>query len=273
MQACFLMLSLLFAAPDSIAAAAVPVLPERGLCAHRGASETHPENTLSAFREAARVGAHMIEFDVALTKDKQLVLMHDATVDRTTDGTGKVAALTLAEIKALDAGEWKSAAFKGERVPTLAEALDVMPKNVWLNIHVKGGPEASTLSARAVADAGRLHQAFLACEPDAGAAARQAVPSILICNMGRQGGTRAYVDETIKVNANFIQMAGPLPAEMPEFVKLLKDHAIHVNYFSVEDPVPVRAFFTAGVEFPLVNDPAAMMPIARDFGILPVEHE
>ena len=85
-------------------------MPSRGICAHRGASDTHPENTLAAFREAIRLGVHMIEFDVALSKDGQLVLMHDTTVDRTTHGNGPVSELTLAELKKLDAVGSKNSA-------------------------------------------------------------------------------------------------------------------------------------------------------------------
>ena len=89
-------------------------LPKRGLCAHRGAMDTHPENTLSAFREAIRSGAHMIEFDVRLTADGVPVIIHDPSVDRTTDGEGEVGGLTCAEIKELDAGKWKGPEFEGE---------------------------------------------------------------------------------------------------------------------------------------------------------------
>lgn len=78
-------------------------MPARGICAHRGASDTHPENTIAAFREAIRLGAQMIEFDVALTKDGKLVLMHDRTIDRTTDGSGRVEEWLLADLKKLDA--------------------------------------------------------------------------------------------------------------------------------------------------------------------------
>ena len=77
--------------------------------AHRGASGTFPENTLSAFRAAIDAGADMCELDVQLTRDGAVVVIHDETVDRTTDGTGEVAALTLEEIQRLDAG----AKFKG----------------------------------------------------------------------------------------------------------------------------------------------------------------
>ncbi|MFQ5752716.1 MAG: glycerophosphodiester phosphodiesterase, partial [bacterium] len=85
----------------------LPQLPAKGVCAHRGANSSHPENTLSAFREAIRLGAHMIEFDVQFSKDGAVVIIHDAAVDRTTDGHGLVADLTLAEIKSLDVGLWK----------------------------------------------------------------------------------------------------------------------------------------------------------------------
>ena len=138
-------------------------LPERGLCAHRGAMETHPENTLAAFREAVRCGAQMIELDVYLCKDGVPVVIHDPTVDRTTDGAGKVSELTLAEIKKLDAGGWKSPQFKGEKVPTLKEALDMMPVNIWLNLDLKRGAGLGAKVARMIVEENRLHQAFLAC--------------------------------------------------------------------------------------------------------------
>ncbi len=116
-------------------------MPTRGICAHRGASDTHPENTIAAFREAIRLGAQMIEFDVALSKDGELVLMHDRTIDRTTNGSGRPEDWLLADLKKLDAGSWKNSRFEGERIPTLGEALDVMPGNIWLNVHLKGGVE------------------------------------------------------------------------------------------------------------------------------------
>src|SRR5690606_35407546 len=78
-------------------------MPLRGVCAHRGASATHPENTLSALREAIRLGAHMLEFDVRATLDGQLVLMHDPNVDRTTNGVGAVSEMNFDLLRKLDA--------------------------------------------------------------------------------------------------------------------------------------------------------------------------
>ena len=162
-------------------------MPTRGICAHRGASDTHPENTIAAFREAIRLGAHMIEFDVALTRDGALVLLHDATLDRTTNGTGPVSARSLSELQELDAGGWKADSFRGERIPTLAAALAVMPENIWLNVHLKGGAELAEKVTRALVQQERLHQAFLACGAAAARAAKRVNQSVLICNMQDQG--------------------------------------------------------------------------------------
>src|SRR3954463_9396296 len=99
-----------YAAPAAVSPATAPgpdlwlALPARGLCAHRGAMDTHPENTIPSFQEAIQAGAHMIELDVQLSADGVAVLMHDDTVDRTTDGHGAVASLTFAQLHALDAG-------------------------------------------------------------------------------------------------------------------------------------------------------------------------
>lgn len=106
--------------------------------AHRGSSGTHPENTFAAFKEVERVGAEGIELDVQLTKDGEVVVIHDHTVDRTTNGTGKVRDYTLKELKMLDAGTWFQKAFRGERIPTLHEVFIWMQDNdLILNIELK----------------------------------------------------------------------------------------------------------------------------------------
>ena len=96
------------------------------IASHRGGGATAPENTLPAIRAALGRGFDYVEVDVALTADRQPVLMHDATVDRTTNGHGRLSAMTLAEVRALDAGSWFDAEFAGTQVPTLAEFLDAL---------------------------------------------------------------------------------------------------------------------------------------------------
>lgn len=105
--------------------------------AHRGASAYAPENTLSAFELALKQGAHGIELDVQLTSDGQLVVIHDETLDRTTDGSGWVGEHSLAELKALDAGVgW--ADYGGERIPMLAEVFDlVADSSMIINVELK----------------------------------------------------------------------------------------------------------------------------------------
>lgn len=105
--------------------------------AHRGFSARAPENTLCAFREALRTRADRVEFDVLLTRDQVPVVIHDALLDRTTNGRGPVAELELARVRELDAGSWFGPDFAGERVPTLDEVLDLCAGRVSVNVEIK----------------------------------------------------------------------------------------------------------------------------------------
>ncbi|MDE0099319.1 MAG: glycerophosphodiester phosphodiesterase family protein [Truepera sp.] len=125
--------------------------------AHRGYSDAYPENTLLAFERAFAVGADRVETDLALTKDGVVVLMHDRTVNRTTDGSGPVHVLTLEQVRALDAGSWKDEAFRGERVPTLEETVALAQHHGGtLNLEVKTSGRPSRLVRDTVAAAVEL---------------------------------------------------------------------------------------------------------------------
>ena len=116
--------------------------------AHRGASAYTPENTHAAFRRAIEMGADGIETDVQASADGVLVLVHDARVDRTSNGSGRVADLTLAELQALDAGAWFAPEFAGERIVTLADCLDTYGGKIPLCLEVKApGVEAALVEA------------------------------------------------------------------------------------------------------------------------------
>lgn len=110
------------------------------IIAHRGCSLRYPENTLIAFEKALESKVQMIELDVTLTRDRELVVIHDETLDRTTNGRGRVMDHTLAELKRLDAGGWFSRRFTGEPVPTLADVLKMAVGRAAVNIEIK--PEA-----------------------------------------------------------------------------------------------------------------------------------
>jgi len=114
--------------------------------AHRGASAAAPENTLAAFRLAADLGADGVELDVRRTVDGQLVVIHDASVDRTTDGTGRVAALTLDQLRRFDAGRKFGPPFRGERIPLLSKVFEVLGGRLLVDVEVKAaGVEAALL--------------------------------------------------------------------------------------------------------------------------------
>lgn len=106
---------------------------------HRGFKTNYPENTILSFVEALKLGVDMLEIDLNLTRDKEIVLIHDLTVDRTTDGSGLVRDYSLEEIKKLDAGAWFGEEFKNLRVPTLQELVDVLKDypEILLNVEIK----------------------------------------------------------------------------------------------------------------------------------------
>ncbi len=111
------------------------------IVAHRGASHDAPENTLVAFRLGWEQQADATELDIHLTQDGQIVVLHDANTKRTAGVDKPVAAQTLAEVRALDAGSWKGPQWKGEKIPTLAEALATIPEDKRMFIEIKCGPE------------------------------------------------------------------------------------------------------------------------------------
>lgn len=111
-------------------------LPRPVIFAHRGASAHAPENTLAAFALAVKQGADAIELDAKLSADGEVVVFHDATVDRTTDGTGRLAQKTLAELRSLDAGQFFSKKFRGEKIPLLGEVFDAVGNNLLINVEL-----------------------------------------------------------------------------------------------------------------------------------------
>ncbi|WP_391560291.1 glycerophosphodiester phosphodiesterase [Robertmurraya sp.] len=146
--------SLLFS-PLSQAFAEEPTVGERKQVdnvAHRGATAYAPENTIAAFDLAVNMKADYIEIDVQRSKDGELVLIHDTTVDRTTDGTGKVGELTFEQLRSLDAGSWKGEQYEGEPIPTFEEILDRYRGKVGILIELKA-PELYPGIEKQVAEA------------------------------------------------------------------------------------------------------------------------
>jgi glycerophosphoryl diester phosphodiesterase len=152
---------------------------------HRGDPSGAPEQTLAAYERAVRLGADMIEADVRASRDGRLVMLHDASVDRTTDGSGPVVELTFEQVRRLDAGSWFSPCFAGARVPSLDELFDLAERGrIGLCLEAKGESTAERESlacavARRIERRGRLEQdAVASFDHEALAAAARAVPGV-----------------------------------------------------------------------------------------------
>lgn len=122
---------------------------------HRGAAHDAPENTLASFRLGWEQGADAVELDVRLTREGRALVIHDADTRRVTGVAKRVAASTLAQLRALDAGAWKDPVWTGEKLPTLAEALAIIPAGRRLVVEIKCGPEILPELQRVISASGK----------------------------------------------------------------------------------------------------------------------
>ena len=235
-------------------------MPWRGICAHRGDAAACPENTVPAFVSAAKKGAAMVEFDVKRCKTGELVIMHDGDVARTTNGKGLVSEMTFAEIRALDAGVRKGAAFAGTKVPTFDEAIDCLPKDgLWINVHCGAGVVDEV--AAKIREKGRLHQAFVTAPLKAILAARQKVPELIGCNSTRPPWSRAWTDEelvkyvadSIDGDCIFIQPVDKLAKLTPRHVAKFHGWRGSVNWSVSNEPEKAKEIFASGADFILTD--------------------
>ena len=236
--------------------------------AHRGASGNYPENTLIAFQKALEIGVDEIELDLHSTRDGHLVVMHDADVDRTTDGTGAIAELTLAEIKALDAGSAFGGQFRSERVPTWEEALDLVQGKVGLNVHLKegGNPDADyeRKVAKALQDFGMVDDSIVACS-DKSVGIFSGIDPRIECRLFRARRTpEEYIRKSVEMGLRTMQPGRDITNR--DFVR--KAHAagriIHVFY--ADTPEDMRTFIEIGVDGILTNYPERLNAVLAETG-------
>src|SRR5579872_1379003 len=160
--------------------------PYAGVVAHRGGGSLAPENTLAAFEVGARLGFKLAECDVKLSADDELFLLHDDTVDRTSDGHGAAAELSYGAISGFDAGAWFDAKFAGERMPTLTELAETLERlRMRVNLEIKPSPGREAHTGKEVAtQTARLWRErttpplLSSFSEEALAASRDAVPQI-----------------------------------------------------------------------------------------------
>ncbi|MHB9091675.1 MAG: glycerophosphodiester phosphodiesterase [Chloroflexota bacterium] len=231
------------------------------IVAHRGAAWEAPENTLAAFALAVVAGADMVELDVRVSADGELVVIHDAEVSRTTNGRGDVAALTLAELKALDAGAWFAPPFAGEQVPTLAEVCAFAAGRIALNVEVKC--DAAVFAP--------LADTFVATLGRHGLLANGVVSSF------DRAVLRALREASADVSLAYLYMVQWFSPGAPELRELALNalhpehrlvtarqvaeaHAagMRVNVWTVDDVPSARELASWGVDGLITNDPALL---------------
>lgn len=221
--------------------------------AHRGASGTFPENTLAAFRAAIEAGARMCELDVQLSRDRAVVVMHDDTVDRTTDGNGAVADLTLAELKRLDAGaRFKGGAIHGERIPTLDDVFEAVAGRCALNVELKEAGFEREVAAimrkwNAVADSMVSSFDWQALE------SIRAIDSEIKIGVLAEKDPDKLIDAAVRMRAYSVNPRYDMPTS--EFCERAHREGLMVLTWTVDAPELMRYLIDSGVDGIMTNYP------------------
>lgn len=228
--------------------------------AHRGASGEAPENTLAAFRRAVELGADMVECDLQMTADGAIVVMHDDTVDRTTDGRGRVADLRVPDIRRLDAGSWFAPRFRNERVPLLGELLETLHGRAGVNLEIKTRPDGDYdgIVKRILRRLGALRafdEAVISSfDVRAIAAVRRAAPRVRTAIIASQSSPRAALAAARKLSVWAIH---PEKTRcIPSLIRAAHASRLRVHAWTVNTPRDIRRVLAAGVDGIISNYPA-----------------
>ena len=226
--------------------------------AHRGASGRFPENTLRAFDAAIGAGAQMCELDVQITNDGALVVMHDETVERTTDGCGAVRSMTLDRIKSLDAGIRFGAEFQGERVPLLEEVMTLIEGRCGLNIEIKGtGVERRVCEL--LVQRGALATAIISSfDWDALAVVRHFEPRARVGLLASQWPAR-LVGAAFELKAESINPRADMVTE--DLCIAAHERNLSVYTWTVDEPAEMRKLIAFGVDGIMTNYPERLREV------------
>jgi len=224
--------------------------------AHRGASGRFPENTLAAFRAAIDAGAMMCELDVQATRDNAVVVIHDKTVNRTTDGVGTVAKMTLAEIRNLDAGaRFKDGTARGERVPTLDEVFAATAGKCGLNIELKAiGVEREV--AALIRKWNAAETAMVSSFDWRALETMRALDSAIRIGVLGEKDVPKMFDIAARLGAYAINPRFDLATR--DFCETAHEHGLKVLVWTVDSPGTMRMLIDNGVDGIMTNYPERM---------------
>jgi glycerophosphoryl diester phosphodiesterase len=235
------------------------------IIAHRGASGHAPENTFAAFERAVQLGAKFIETDLQLTRDAQFVAIHDAYLDRTTNGRGAVHEHTLAELRQLDAGKWFDREFMDQRIPMLAEILQFARKQdvvFYLEIKYRSawGME-QTLAGQLAKAENAARTIVISFDAATLSSLRRLEPAImtgLLVENGKSDPLKAALD------AGARQLCPKVDLVTPELVERAHRADLQVVTWTVNDPHEMRAAMDAGVDGIMTDLPDRLRVVVED---------
>ena len=238
---------------------------------HRGAAALAPENTLAGLRLAAALGARCVEFDTKLTADGRCIVFHDETLERTTDGRGRVAATRYDDLAGLDAGAWFDVRFAGERVPSLDAALDTLfALDLAADIEIKACPGRESETGRAVAGAiaarwpaGRPAPLVTSFAPESLLAVRATAPALPIGLLVFDPPT----DWRARLDCLDCRVLVCLHRHLTRRnVTAFIEAGVTVMAFTVNQPWRAVELLDWGVASVVSDDPGALLAAARDHG-------
>ncbi len=233
---------------------------------HRGASAYAPMNTLPAFELAVEQGADGIELDVHFSQDGQLIVLHDFTVDHTTDGHGYARDMTLEQLKKLDAGVWKGEQFKGVRIPTLGEVFEAVGQKLYINVEIKSESIETDGVEQNVAEC----------------IAKNAMTERIIVSSFNPLALKRFREIMPEVPIGYLYVAAALPfsevmetltheARHPQHTMIDQDYMdwarqnrYRVNTWTVNDPARAVELRNMGVDAIITDTPDVMLEALRD---------
>jgi glycerophosphoryl diester phosphodiesterase len=225
------------------------------LYAHRGASAEAPENTLAAFRRAIEAGADGIELDVHLSRDGIPVVIHDETLDRTTDGEGPVTACTGDVLQALDAGSWFDPHFTGESVPTLDKTLGLLAGRLRLNLEVKD-VRAGTAVVEVLRRYPQTDAVVSSFDYGVLSGLRRTSPDLPLAVLHDAGNWRLALERAEVLRACALHPRADLVSR--PLLAACRRRQLPVFAWTVDDPGQARALARLGVAGVFTNDPARL---------------
>jgi glycerophosphoryl diester phosphodiesterase len=216
---------------------------------HRGASGHAPENTFAAFKKAVALGAAFIETDLQLSRDAHFVAIHDATVNRTTNGQGAVHDMTLSELRKLDAGSWFGSEFAGERIPTLEEIFEFSKKNdvvFYLEIKPGGSWGGEHALVGALRESGEIPRTVVISFDAAIVLSLRKIEPTLMTGLLYDGQIENPIDKAVEIGARQLVVRGDLVT--PAMIAQIHKKDLQVVCWTVNQPAHMRMLMAAGVD-------------------------